>query len=192
MGRQPAGLGWVGVWETELQTRWQRRGNHSWWCVPSILMVSRLGRKRKPSRWATTRGQRKPLMDKVHATHGRMAQRDRSRKRGDGVHMKTIWFLISLSSSVLSTLGLSNHYASNPITYYLFSIESLLHCWCFQFMVLLWKFSFAWTPKLIHFQPLFHLIVCCCEWTRRAAFENILGVWATLIENKMFDFYMWA
>lgn len=85
--------------------RWQRRGNHSWWCVPSILMVPRLGRKKKPSRWATTTGQREPLMDKVHATHGRMAQRDPSRKRGDGVYMKTIWFLISLSSSDLSTLG---------------------------------------------------------------------------------------
>lgn len=49
MGRQPAGLGWLGVWKTELQTRWQRRGNHIWWCVPSILMESRLGRKKNPA-----------------------------------------------------------------------------------------------------------------------------------------------
>lgn len=170
MGRQPAGLSWLGVWKTELQTRWQRRGNHIWWCVPSILMVSRLGRKKNPADELRPKVKGSLWWTRSMWHIGINGSEGPSRKRGDGVHMKTIWFLIFLSSSVLSTLGLSNHYASNPITYYLFSIESLLHCWCFQFMALLWKFSFAWTPKLIHFQPLFHLIVCCCGWTQRVGF----------------------
>lgn len=66
-------------------------------------------------------------MDKVHEeTLGQMAQREPSWKRGDGINTKTIWLLVFLSSSVLSTLGLSNHHASKPIIYYLFSVESLL------------------------------------------------------------------
>lgn len=86
--------------------RWQRRGNHSWWCVPSILMVPRLGRKKKTQQMSYDHRSKGAFDGQGPCdTLGRMAQRDPSRKRGDGVYMKTIWFLISLSSSDLSTLG---------------------------------------------------------------------------------------